>query len=80
MSEQMPSPPFPDPMSPVLAHVIQEALEAYERGEADVPAVVLHAAVHGWYEGHIEGEDACTGCQFRGHDPELAARLRRYRG
>lgn len=29
---------------------------------------VLHAAVHGWYEGHIEGEDACPGCQHRGED------------
>jgi hypothetical protein len=27
---------------------------------------ILHAAVHGWYEGHIEGEDVCPGCTFRG--------------
>jgi len=27
---------------------------------------ILHAAVHGWYKGHIEGEDACPGCDFRG--------------
>ena len=27
---------------------------------------ILHAAVHGWYEGHIEGEDVCRGCTFRG--------------
>jgi hypothetical protein len=35
-------------------------------GEATTEQAILHAAVHGWYEGHIQGEDACPGCDFRG--------------
>jgi hypothetical protein len=35
-------------------------------GEATAEEAILHAAVHGWYEGHIQGEDACPGCDFRG--------------
>jgi hypothetical protein len=30
----------------------------------------LHAAVHCWYEGHIQGEDACPGCDFCGGLPK----------
>ncbi|CAN5474445.1 hypothetical protein BH18ACT1_BH18ACT1_08940 [soil metagenome] len=76
MSEEMPSPPYPDPMSPMLAIVIDQALGAHERGEASVRDAVLYAAVHGWYEGHIEGEDRCSGCDDRGSDPEASERLR----
>lgn len=50
MSERMPSPPYPDPLSPVLAVVIDRALPAYERGEATFGDALLCAAVHGWYE------------------------------
>jgi hypothetical protein len=35
---------------------------------------VLHAVVHGWYEGHIQGEDACPGCDYRGELPKQATR------
>ncbi|MGW5366734.1 hypothetical protein ACWER6_06595 [Streptomyces sp. NPDC004009] len=31
---------------------------------------ILHAAVHGWYEGHVQGEDECPGCDFRGELPK----------
>jgi hypothetical protein len=51
----MPHPPFPDPDSALLRVIVANAVEA-----------ILHAAVHGWYEGHIEGEDACPGCDYRG--------------
>jgi hypothetical protein len=66
MSAQMPSPPFPDPESPVLKIIVRAAVEAVNSGEATVEQAVLHAAVHGWYEGHIQGEDICRGCDFRG--------------
>ncbi|MDX3376470.1 hypothetical protein PV390_18905 [Streptomyces sp. ME02-6991-2A] len=38
-------------------------------GEASVEDAILHAAVNGWYEGHIQGEDECPGCIFRGQLP-----------
>jgi hypothetical protein len=64
MSAEMPSPPFPDPDSACLALVIARAVEILDRGDAR--AAILSAAVHGWYEGHVHGEDACPGCTFRG--------------
>jgi hypothetical protein len=63
MSSQMPSPPCPDPRSPV-PKVIVTAGEAIRSGEATMEQAILHAAVHGWYEGHIQGEDACPGLQL----------------
>jgi hypothetical protein len=65
----MPSPPFPDPDSSVLRLIIHNAIEAVQSGEATVETAIQHAAVHGWYEGHIQGEDACPGCDFRGQLP-----------
>ncbi|WP_207908549.1 hypothetical protein [Pseudonocardia endophytica] len=62
----MPSPPFPDPDSEILRLIITNAVNAMESGETDARGAILHAAVHGWYEGHIQGEDACPGCDFRG--------------
>ncbi|WP_328474888.1 hypothetical protein [Streptomyces sp. NBC_00448] len=40
-----------------------------DRLRASPREAVLHAAVHGWYEGHIEGEDTCPGCDYRGRLP-----------
>lgn len=68
--ERFPSPPFPAPDSPVLGMIIEGAVAAYESGEADVRVAVTHAAVHAWYEGHIQGEDVCHGCNFRGDLPK----------
>ena len=62
----MPSPPFPSPVSAVLAVIVRNAIEAVRAGETSIEDVILHAAVHGWYEGDIEGEDACPGCDSRG--------------
>jgi len=50
MSEEMPSPPFPDPGSPVLQLIVTRAIEAMRSGEATAEHAILHAAVHGWYE------------------------------
>jgi len=66
-SNPMPSPPFPDPDSPVLRLIITNSIEALRSGETSAEGAILHAAVHGWYEGHIQGEDACPGCDFRGN-------------
>ncbi|MER7750880.1 hypothetical protein [Kitasatospora sp. NPDC097643] len=61
-----PSPPFPAPDSAVLALIVANAINSVTSGEATIEQAILHAAVHGWYEGHIEGEDARPGCDFRG--------------
>jgi len=66
----MPSPPFPDRESAVLKLIVENAINAMNSGEATPESAILHAAVHGWYEGHIQGEDACPGCDFRGGLPK----------
>ena len=70
----MPSPPFPDPDSPVLRLIVASAVQALRSGRATAEEAVLDAAVHGWYEGHIRGEDACPGCDYRGELPKQATR------
>ncbi|MFK0132329.1 hypothetical protein ACIQRZ_18485 [Streptomyces rubiginosohelvolus] len=62
----MPSPPFPSPDSAVLRVVVGNAIVSVRNGEASVEEAILHAAVHGWYEGQIVGEDEYPGCSFRG--------------
>ncbi len=63
---QMPHPPFPDPDSAVLRLIVRNAIDSMQTEGLTVEHAILHAAVHGWYEGHIEGEDACPGCDYRG--------------
>ncbi|MER6022428.1 hypothetical protein [Streptomyces anulatus] len=63
---QMPSPPFPSTDNAVLRLIVGGAIESVRSGEATVEEAILHAAVHGWYEGHVQGEDECPGCDFRG--------------
>jgi hypothetical protein len=70
----MPSPPYPSPENVLLQAVIGNAIGAAERGEADWKEAVLHAGVHGWHEGRIEGEDVRLGCGFRGQLPKGSAR------
>jgi hypothetical protein len=48
--------------------------EAIRSGDATAEQAILHAAVHGWYEVHIKGEDACPDCSFRGGLPRQADR------
>jgi hypothetical protein len=78
MTEEKSSPAFPDPMSPLLALIVRGALEGYQSGEVDVEGAILHAAVNGWYEGHIEGEE-CAGCP-KHPDHEGRSFLRQYPG
>jgi hypothetical protein len=46
----------------VLGVIVANALSKVESGELSARQAIVHAAVHAWYEGHIEGEDACDGC------------------
>ncbi|MEV0537935.1 hypothetical protein [Kitasatospora sp. NPDC050463] len=64
------SPPFPSPDSAVLQLVGANAVASVRT----VEEAILHAAVHGWYEGHIQGEDECLGCDFRGGLPKSTHR------
>jgi hypothetical protein len=66
----MPSPPFPSPGNAVLRVVVGNAIASVRNGEATVEEAILHAAVHGWYESHIEGEDTCTGRNYHGELPK----------
>jgi hypothetical protein len=50
MGQEMPSPPFPDPGSPVLQLIVTRAIKAMTTGEATAQEAILHAAAHGWYE------------------------------
>jgi hypothetical protein len=72
--------PFPDPLSPVVDLLVRHVVDAYRRGDVDPEEAIRQAVVTGWFEGHIEGEDACPGCRYRGEDPAYAASLRRYAG
>ncbi|WP_364708972.1 hypothetical protein [Streptomyces ossamyceticus] len=47
-----------------------DAIASVRSAEASVEEAILHAAVHGWYEGHVQGEDECPGCGFRGELPK----------
>jgi hypothetical protein len=70
----MPSPPFPQPDNEVLRLIVNNAFSALRSGESTAEEAILHAAVHGWYEGHIQGEDQCPGCEFRVSLPKGAPR------
>ncbi|MER5613925.1 hypothetical protein [Streptomyces sp. NPDC002215] len=66
---RMPSQSFPSPDDAALRVIVGNAIESVRSGEA-----ILHAAVHGWYEGHIHGEGVCPGCGFRGRLPKNSHR------
>lgn len=58
----MPMPPFPDPDDALLRVIIESTWEHYTSGALDVRGAILHAAVHGWLEGHLQGEECEQGC------------------
>lgn len=66
VSEEMPSPPVPDPDSLGFHLIVARAIEALRMGEATVEQAILSAAVRGLYEGRIQGEGACPGCDYSG--------------
>lgn len=67
--------PYPALDHPILGVIIDHALASHARG-GSVREAILYAAVNAWSEGHIEGEDRCGGCSYRGPDPEAAQSLR----
>ena len=50
MSEEMPSPPFPDPKDALLKLIVERAIADYRSGEISAEGAILHAAVHGWLD------------------------------
>ena len=60
-----PVPPFPDPADPVLVAIVIGALGLLREGRA-ADRVLPMVSARAWAEGHIEGEDRCTGCEWRG--------------
>jgi hypothetical protein len=60
--------------------LVRHVVGTYRRGEMGSEEAIRQAVVTGWFEGHIEGEDACPGCRYRGDDPVYASALRRYAG
>jgi hypothetical protein len=59
-------PPSPDPESSILKYIFQEGQRKVRENEATEREATLWMVVTAWMEGHIEGEDACPGCEFRG--------------
>jgi hypothetical protein len=58
----------------MLRLIVANAVESVQAGEASVEQAILHAAVHGWCGGHVEGEDSCPGCEYRGKLEKSAVR------
>ena len=63
--DPFPCPPFPDLNNEILRIIMERVMAAYDARQVDVSGAVVDAAVHAWYEGHIQGEDACPGCNYR---------------
>lgn len=60
-----PVPPFPDPADPILVAMVIGALGLLREGRP-ADRVLPMVAARAWAEGHIEGEDRCGGCDWRG--------------
>lgn len=60
-----PVPPFPDPSDPVFAGLVLGALGLLREGRP-ADRVLPMVAARAWAEGHIEGEDRCGACTWRG--------------
>ena len=77
----MPAGPFPNPDSLMLNQLLSDAFDALP-AEARGPQtrqVILHAVVHAWMEGHIEGESFCRCVCPQVGDPMHAATAARHR-
>ncbi|GAB3177328.1 hypothetical protein GCM10027162_26980 [Streptomyces incanus] len=44
---------------------VSNANGSVRSSRATVEEAILHAVVHGWYEGHAQGQDECPGYDFR---------------
>ena len=77
----MPAGPFPDPDSLMLNQLLSDAFDALPAEARDYRTrqVILHAVVHAWMEGHIEGETFCRCMCPQVGDPMHAATAARHR-
>jgi hypothetical protein len=66
--EHFPSPPFPDRDHEVFQLILRAGL-AHFRKTRNAEQALVYVGVHAWSEGHIQGEDACPGCDYRGALP-----------
>lgn len=55
--------PSPGHESCALGLVVDMAMEYLDDGELDVRGAVHDAAMHGWFEGHLEGETCDRNCR-----------------
>lgn len=55
MPEELPTPPWPDPEDPLFRVTVETALDRAER--FGVEHAIVHAAGHGWMEGHVLAEE-----------------------
>ncbi|MSO44906.1 MAG: hypothetical protein EXQ74_06360 [Thermoleophilia bacterium] len=60
-----PVPPFPDAADPILVAIVIGALALLGEGRP-ADRVLPMVAARAWAEGHIEGEERCPGCDWRG--------------
>lgn len=65
MTPPGPVPPFPDPADPVFVAIVLGALGLLREGRPP-DRVLPMVAARAWAEGHIEGEDRCGACAWRG--------------
>ncbi len=60
-----PEPPFPAPSDPILVSIVLGALGLLGEGRP-ADRVLPMVAARAWAEGHLEGEERCPGCTWRG--------------
>lgn len=53
MSEELPTPPWPDPQDPLFRVVVERGLQSLAYGLA---FAIVDAVAHGWMEGHVLAE------------------------
>ncbi len=73
LSAPGPVPPFPHPADPVLVAIVIGALGLLGEGRP-ADRLLPMVAARAWAEGHVEGEDRCPGCEWRGGLPRGADR------
>lgn len=70
------SPPFPRTDSKLLEVIIENSLNALRAGEVDARGAIVHAAVHGWYEGPSHQPHDVGQASMQGATVEAAVNIR----
>jgi len=58
--------PYPEVGNPEMAVLIAGFPDALAECGGDLHHAIINVIVNAWMAGHIEGEDACAGCDTRG--------------